>query len=143
LRHCVVEGFFACGERGGCVAWAIPDGGQRWNVAVETPLAFGARLWEQELSNRAIQAWEQSSGDWIDYFVFRRGVLSGENSRWHLRTIDDATLLLGPSGLQAHPARDKRAAARFIRTARDAAWLTAMEWTRPLRRAVGLGKSCK
>jgi len=30
--------------------------GRRWNVAVETPLAFGARLWEQELSNRAAGA---------------------------------------------------------------------------------------
>jgi hypothetical protein len=182
--------------------------GRRWNVNVETPLAFGARLWEQERSNRAVQCWEQSSGDWIDYFVFRRGFYLGKipemvigrvywdqwlvwkaqeigavvvdaseavmavhqnhdygyhpagkagvwtdevaqrnyelaGGRWHLRTIDDATHVLGPSGLQAHPARGKRAAARFIRTARDAAWMTAMEWTRPLRRAMGLGKSCK
>jgi hypothetical protein len=180
--------------------------GRRWNVNVEAPLAFAAKSWKQELADHAIQSWEQSSGDWIDYFVFRRrfylgkipemvigrvywdqwlvwkaremgavvvdaseavlaihqnhdygyhpagktGVWADELSRrnyelaggrWHLRTIDHATHVLGPSGLQANPARRTRVAARVIRTAREAAWITAMDWTRPLRRAVGQGKS--
>jgi hypothetical protein len=63
--------------------------------------------------------------------------------RWHLRTIDDATQVLGPSGLEVNPARRTRATARVIRIARKAAWITAMDWTRHLRRAVGLGKSFK
>jgi hypothetical protein len=191
------------------VADALHEGflmvGRRWNVNVEAPLAFGAGGWQQELSDRAIETREQSSGDWIDYFVFRRGFYLGKlpemvigrvhwdqwlvwkaremgavvvdaseavmavhqnhdygyhpagktgvwtdalsrrnyelaGGRWHLRTIDDATHVLGPAGLQANPARRKRTAARIVRTARDAAWVTAMDWTRPVRRAVGLRK---
>jgi hypothetical protein len=34
--------------------------------------------------------------------------------------------------------RTKRTAERFFKTAKDAAWMTAMDWTRPLRNAVGL-----
>jgi hypothetical protein len=81
------------------------------------------------------------TGVWTDAVARRNYELAG--GRWHLRTIDDATHVLGRLGLQVHPARRKRAAARLIRTARDAAWITAMDWTRPLRRAVGLGKSPK
>jgi hypothetical protein len=52
--------------------------GRKWNVNVKTPLAFAAKSWKQELTNRAIQSWEQSSGAWIDYFVFRRGFYLGK-----------------------------------------------------------------
>jgi hypothetical protein len=182
--------------------------GRRWDIDAKEPMAFEDVDWQVRLREQAHTQGTQRSGDWIDYFVFRRGFYLGKipemvigrvywdqwlvwkaqeigavvvdaseavmavhqnhdygyhpagkagvwtdevaqrnyelaGGRWHLRTIDDATHVLGPSGLQAHPARGKRAAARFIRTARDAAWMTAMEWTRPLRRAMGLGKSCK
>jgi hypothetical protein len=127
--------------------------GRRWDLDVEMPLAFGARLWERRWWILLKRSWRCTrihdygyhpagkAGVWTDALSRRNYELAG--GRWHLRTIDDATHLLGPSGLQAHPARRKRAAARFIRTARDAAWITALEWTRPLRRTVGLGKSCK
>ena len=173
--------------------------GRRWNVNVEAPLLFGEQRWEQELTERARSAWEQSSGDWIDYFVFRRGFYLGQmpemvigrvywdqwlvwkareagaavvdasaavmaihqnhdygyhpagkegvwtdelarrnyelaGGRWHLRTIDDATHVLGPGGLEENPARKKRAAARILKTAKEAAWMAAMDWTRPVRR---------
>ena len=52
--------------------------GRRWDVNVEAPLAFAAKSWKQELANRAIQSWEQSNGDWIDYFVFRREFYLGK-----------------------------------------------------------------
>ncbi len=179
--------------------------GRRWNVDVETPIVFAMRDWERRLTERAQAARQLSSGDWIDYFVFRRGLYLGKlpemvigrvywdqwlvwkairegavvvdateavmavhqnhdygyhpagktgvwtdewsrrnyelaGGRWHLRTIDDATHLLGPDGLKANPARSKRAAERGLRTAKDAAWVTTMDWTRPLRHAVGLRK---
>ena len=179
--------------------------GRRWNVDVETPIVFAMRDWERRLTERAQAARQKSSGDWIDYFVFRRGLYLGKlpemvigrvywdqwlvwkairegavvvdateavmavhqnhdygyhpagktgvwtdewsrrnyelaGGRWHLRTIDDATHVLGPDGLKANPARGKRAAERVLRTAKDAAWVTAMDWTRPLRNAVGLRK---
>jgi len=59
--------------------------------------------------------------------------------RCHLRTIDDATRVLGPSGLLVHPVRGARVAPRIVKTAREAAWMAAMDWTPPLR----LGKNYK
>jgi hypothetical protein len=180
--------------------------GRRWDVDVGEAIAFEEADWKGKLRRRAEAAGARRSGDWIDYFVFRRGFYLGKipemvigrvywdqwlvwkaremgatvvdaseavlavhqnhdygyhpagktgvwtdelsrrnyelaGGRWHLRTIDDATHVLGRSGLQANPARRKRAAARVIKTAREAAWITAMDWTRPLRRAVGLEKS--
>jgi len=177
--------------------------GRRWNVDIKTPIVFALREWERQLIEQAKAVWQQSSGDWIDYFVFRKGLYLGKlpemvigrvhwdqwlvwkalregavvvdateavmaihqnhdygyhpagktgvwtdewsrrnyelaGGRWHLRTIDDATHVLGLDGLKANPARGKRAAERVWRTAKDAAWVTAMDWTRPLRHAVGL-----
>ncbi len=179
--------------------------GRRWNVEIENPIIFAMRDWERRLTERAKAARQQSSGDWIDYFVFRRGLYLGKlpemvigrvywdqwlvwkalqegaavvdateavmaihqnhdygyhpagktgvwtdewsrrnyelaGGRWHLRTIDDATHVLGPDGLKANPVRSKRAAERVLRTAKEAAWVTTMDWTRPLRHAVGLRK---
>jgi hypothetical protein len=204
----VMEDFAAAGGKVAARQKEFLMVGRRWNIDAKEPMAFEQSDWKEKLRRRVQAEGTQSSGDWIDYFVFRRGFYLGKipemvigrvywdqwlvwkaremgavvvdaseavmavhqnhdygyhpagkegvwtdevaqrnyelaGGRWHLRTIDDATHVLGPSGLEAHPARGKRAAARFIRTAREAAWMTAMEWTRPLRRAVGLGKSCK
>jgi hypothetical protein len=78
------------------------------------------------------------TGVWNDELSQRNYRLAG--GRWHLRTIDDATHVLGPDGLKANPMRTRRAVERFFRTAKDAAWMTAMDWTRPMRNAVGLRK---
>ena len=180
--------------------------GRRWDTDVPEPIAFGDSDWKEKLRERARRQGKQSSGDWIDYFAFRRGFYLGKmpelvigrvywdqwlvwkaremgavvvdaseavmaihqnhdygyhpagkagvwtdalaqrnyalaGGRWHLRTIDDATHVLGPAGLRENPARRKRAAARVLRTAKDAAWVTAMDWTRPLRSAIGLRKN--
>ena len=177
--------------------------GRRWDTDVTTPIAFEEPGWTEQLRNRARTQGQQRSGDWIDYFAFRKGFYLGKmpemvigrvfwdqwlvwkassmgaavvdaseavmaihqnhdygyhpagktgvwtdawslrnyelaGGRWHLRTIDDATLTLGPQGLRANPMRTKRTAERFFKTAKDAAWMTAMDWTRPLRDAVGL-----
>ncbi len=122
--------FFACGERGGCVAWAIPGGGQK----LESRCRNAAGFWREAVgavvvdASEAVMAVHQNhdygyhpagkAGVWTRCLE-RNYELAG--GRWHLRTIDDATHLLGPSGRQAHPARGRRAAAR------DAAWLPAME----------------
>lgn len=73
------------------------------------------------------------TGVWTDEFSRRNFRLAG--GRWHLRNIDDATHLAGPTGLGMNPARRKRAAERILKTAKEAAWLAALDWTRPLRRA--------
>jgi len=177
--------------------------GRRWDTDVREPIRFEDAAWKEQLRERARGQVAQRSGDWIDYFAFRRGFYLGKmpelvigrvfwdqwlvwkaremgaavvdasaavmaihqnhdygyhpegktgvwtdafsrrnfelaGGRWHLRTIDDATHVLGADGLRENPSRRKRAAKRFFRTARDAAWMTAMEWTRPLRNAVGL-----
>jgi hypothetical protein len=74
------------------------------------------------------------TGVWTDELARRNYELA--SGRWHLRTIDDATHVLGPSGLEENPARRKRTAARILKTAKEAAWMTAMDWTRPARRRI-------
>jgi hypothetical protein len=180
--------------------------GRRWDLDVTTPIAFDQADWNEQLRRRAKLQGQQRSGDWIDYFAFRKGfylgtmpemvigrvywdqwlvwkaismgatvvdasgavtaihqnhdygyhpagktgvwtdALSQRNydlagGRWHLKTIDDATHVLGPHQLKANPKRRRRTAERILRTVKDAAWMTAMDWTRPLRSAIGLRKS--
>ena len=62
-------------------------------------------------------------------------------SRWHLCTIEDATHLLGPSGLRLNPNRNRQTARRLLRTARRVFWLSMLNWTRPIRKAVGFRKA--
>lgn len=78
------------------------------------------------------------AGVWSDELAQRNYKLSG--GRWHLRTIEDATQVLGPDGLRENPARGQRALRRTLRTAKEAVWMAALDWTRPARRALGIGK---
>jgi hypothetical protein len=180
--------------------------GRRWDVDVMTPIDFEEPDWKEQLRKGARTEGQQRSGDWIDYFAFRKGFYLGKmpelvigrvfwdqwlvwkaqsigavvvdasdavmaihqnhdygyhpagktgvwtdalsqrnyrlaGGRWHLRTIEDATHVLGPQRLKANPMRTKRTAERVFKTAKDAAWMAAMDWTRPLRKAVGSRKS--
>jgi hypothetical protein len=76
---------------------------------------------------------------WNDAASRHNEALAG--SRWHLCTIEDATHLLGPSGLRPNPNRNTQMARRLIRTARKVFWFGVLNWTRPIRRAIGLGKT--
>jgi hypothetical protein len=78
------------------------------------------------------------SGVWSDELSQRNYALAG--GRWHLRTIDDATHVLRPDGISAKPGRTMRGISRTVRTAREAAWTAGLDWTRPVRRALGLRK---
>jgi hypothetical protein len=78
------------------------------------------------------------AGVWSDELSRRNYALAG--GRWHLRTIDDATHLLGPDGLRENPGRGQRTLERTWRTAKEAVWMTALDWTRPVRRAMGIGR---
>ena len=179
--------------------------GRRWDTDVTEPIAFEGTAWREQLREKAHARAAQCSGDWIDYFAFRKGFYLGKlpefvigrvfwdqwlvwkaqeagamvvdasqavlaihqnhdygyhpagkagvwsdalsqrnyalaGGRWHLRTIDDASHLLDVDGLKPNPDRRQRATARFLKTAKDAVWITALDWTRPLRSALGLRK---
>jgi hypothetical protein len=179
--------------------------GRRWDTDVTEPIAFEEAEWKERLRQRARAQAAQRSGDWIDYFAFRRGfyfgkmpelvigrvfwdqwlvwkaremgaavvdassavmaihqnheygyhpagktgvwtdALSQRNLKlaggpWHLRTIDDATHVLEADALRKNPGRSRRAVARSLETAKNVMWITAMDWSRPLRNAVGLRK---
>lgn len=173
--------------------------GRRWSLEqLETLQPAG---WEREITERAHREGKLFSGDWIDYFVFRKGfyldqlpdfvigrvywdqwlvwkaknkgaklvdasrcvtaihqnhdygyqtngkagVWSDELSRrnyrlaggrWHLCTIDDATHVLGPEGLNANIGHKRRVMKRLIRNAKDEVWTAALDWSRPVRRAM-------
>ena len=79
-----------------------------------------------------------SDGVWGDAVARRNEALAG--SRWHLATIDDATHLLGPAGLRPNPRRNIQAFQRFARTLWQTTRLGLLNWTRPLRHAIGLRK---
>ena len=77
------------------------------------------------------------------------GVWDGEESKrnyklagrpWHLCTIDDATHLLSPAGLRPNPERHKQLVKRFIRALKENLWFGALDWSRPIRKAIGLRK---
>ena len=77
------------------------------------------------------------------------GVWDGEESKrnyklaggpWHLCTIDDATHLLSPAGLRPNPEQRKQLVRRFIRTLKENLWFGALDWSRPIRKALGLRK---
>jgi hypothetical protein len=79
----------------------------------------------------------------------RKGVWSDEQSkrnlelaggRWHLCTIDDATHLLNSAGLRPNPEWRKQAVRRFIRALKETLWFSVLDWSRPLRKAIGLHK---
>jgi hypothetical protein len=53
-------------------------GGQRWDVEIDGPLNFESANWEAELRHLALNTNKQRPPQWIDYFVFRRGLYSGK-----------------------------------------------------------------
>jgi hypothetical protein len=52
--------------------------GRRWDVEIDRPLNFESADWEAELRHLALNANKQRPPQWIDYFVFRRGLYSGK-----------------------------------------------------------------
>ena len=48
--------------------------GRRWDVDIREPLTFKNIGWQDEVRKLAIQANRQRPSQWIDYFVFRKGL---------------------------------------------------------------------
>lgn len=48
--------------------------GRRWDVEIGEPLNFESKDWEANLRRRVSQEARRRTPDWIDYFVFTRGV---------------------------------------------------------------------
>lgn len=48
--------------------------GRRWDVEIGEPLNFEGKDWEANLQRRVSQEARRRTPDWIDYFVFTRGV---------------------------------------------------------------------
>ena len=63
------------------VAWSgdrFLMAGRRWDVDIDGPLDFERADWEAELRDLAVHTNKQRPPQWIDYFVFRRGLYSGK-----------------------------------------------------------------
>ena len=48
--------------------------GRRWDVDIREPLHFERPDWQEEVRNLAIRTNRQRPSQWIDYFVFRKGL---------------------------------------------------------------------
>jgi len=48
--------------------------GRRWDVNVRSPVDFGAADWESKLRKFAVETGRQRPAQWIDYFLFPKGL---------------------------------------------------------------------
>src|SRR5690348_16862315 len=184
--------------------------GRRWDTEIREPWEFEREDWQERVRKLALQTGRQRPADWIDYFVFSRGLFrdlpalvvgrvfwdnwtlwkalemgkpvvdasravlavhqnhdyghhpqgkegvwrgeeAGANHRlaggWkHLRTIADATEVLGKKRLEKNTRRYLSAIHRYVRQGGRIAiyniwqpfWFSVLGITRPLRSAVGL-----
>ena len=185
--------------------------GRRWDTEITVPLGIENKDWEELLRRRVLRDGRRRGPDWIDYFVFSRGlygedvppfvvgrvfwdnwlawkaltsnfpvidasdavlavhqnhdygyhpqgkqgVFYGAEARrnyelaggWsHLRTIADATEVLGKDGLRPNRLRHWAIAKRYARQAGrvflhrgiERAWFFVLGLTRPVRRKLGL-----
>jgi hypothetical protein len=48
--------------------------GRRWDVDVTASIDFASRGWAEELGTQALAAGTRRTAEWIDYFVFRKGL---------------------------------------------------------------------
>jgi hypothetical protein len=48
--------------------------GRRWDTEVTQPIEFGTPDWQEQVRELALQTGRQRTPDWIDYFVFSRGL---------------------------------------------------------------------
>jgi hypothetical protein len=77
-----------------------------------------------------------AEGVWTDEQAKENYRLAG--GRWHLRTIDDATHILGAEGERGNLRRLWAAYWRYARPRVVPAWFALLDWTRPVRRALGI-----
>jgi hypothetical protein len=52
--------------------------GRRWDVDVTAPIDFADREWERRIVDLAVKTNRQRPPQWIDYFVFSRGLYAGQ-----------------------------------------------------------------
>src|SRR6267142_484770 len=125
--------------------------GRRWDTNVREAVDFGDVNWGVGLKELAHQRGVQQPGWSVDYFAYHpagaAGVWTDEQAkenyrlaggRWHLRTIDDATHILGAKDERVNL---RRLWARYWRYARPwvaPAWFALLDLTRPVRRALGM-----
>ncbi|HVH72645.1 MAG TPA: hypothetical protein VNB49_16245 [Candidatus Dormibacteraeota bacterium] len=177
--------------------------GRRWDIDAQVPLPFDVPDWEDNLRRVALSRGNQRPANWIDYFVFPRGLYSRQlpdfligrvywdnwlvwrarksgwpvvdasevvvaihqnhdygyhpsgaagvwsdqlaqrnlilaGGKFHTCTIEDATHCLGPGGERRTASHVFRPVYRLQRTAREVTWLALLDWTRPVRKGLGL-----
>ena len=77
-----------------------------------------------------------AEGVWTDEQAKENYRLAG--GRWHLWTIDDATHILGAEGERGNLRRLWAPYWRYARPGVVPAWFALLDWTRPVRRALGI-----
>jgi|SRR5882724_1474369 len=70
----VLEDFPRAVERAARASEPFLLAGRRWDVDIREPLRFEHPGWQNEVRNLAIHTNRQRPSQWIDYFVFRRGL---------------------------------------------------------------------
>ena len=58
--------------------WHFLMVGRRWDAEITTPLSFRNKDWEAVLRRRVLRNGRRRGPEWIDYFVFSRGLYGGD-----------------------------------------------------------------
>jgi hypothetical protein len=67
--------------------------GRRWDTDITAPLAFATPHWEEDLRAIVLRHGRRCSAEWIDYFVFSRGLYGPDMPPFVLRVFWDNWLL--------------------------------------------------
>ena len=62
--------------------WHFLMVGRRWDSEITAPLNLGNKDWEALLRRRVLQDARRRGPEWIDYFVFRRGLFGTDIARF-------------------------------------------------------------
>ena len=62
--------------------WQFLMVGRRWDIEITVPLSFGDKDWETQLCRRVLRNGLRRGPEWVDYFVFARGLYGRDVPRF-------------------------------------------------------------
>ena len=62
--------------------WQFLMVGRRWDIEITVPLSFGDKDWETQLCRRVLRNGLRRGPEWVDYFVFARGLYGKDVPRF-------------------------------------------------------------
>jgi hypothetical protein len=74
----LMQDFFDALKRVHEAHWHFLMVGRRWDIEITVPLSFGNNDWESLLRRQVLGKGRRRGPEWIDYFLFRRGLFGAD-----------------------------------------------------------------